>query len=280
LRVALCQVQTEPWETEQNLLRTIASLEEAAKKGAELAITPECVLHGYPKVGPDDYERVRAAAESLDGHSMTTLRATARRLQMHVIVGFAERGKGQDIYNSAALIARTGEILSVYRKVHCREFESIEHDGFFTPGDAFYTAPVQTDNGLVNLGTMICFDREIPESARSLRSLGATLIACPLATDTCDALDPAKNANNEMVTRVRACENEVYIAVINHARRFNGGSFIVGPEGEVLHQMGADAGVDVVDVPVEAVPSRFHDRAFGWMNWGFRRPAVYGKYLA
>ncbi len=41
-------------------------------------------------------------------------------------------------------------------------------------------------------------------------------------------------ADNEMVTRVRAAENEVYVAVVNHAGRFNGGSFAVGPGGEAL----------------------------------------------
>ena len=41
---------------------------------------------------------------------------------------------------------------------------------------------------------------------------------------------------NELITRCRAAENELFIAVVNHARRFNGGSFLVGPTGEVLHQ--------------------------------------------
>jgi predicted amidohydrolase len=47
LKVGMCQVLTEPWETEVNLERALAALREAAEQGAELAITPESVLHGY-----------------------------------------------------------------------------------------------------------------------------------------------------------------------------------------------------------------------------------------
>ena len=47
LRVGLCQIATVEWDVAGNLDRTAAALEEAADRGAQLAVTPECVLHGY-----------------------------------------------------------------------------------------------------------------------------------------------------------------------------------------------------------------------------------------
>ena len=47
LKTGICQVYTEPWDLENNLIRTLNAIDEAAEKGAEIAVTPECVIHGY-----------------------------------------------------------------------------------------------------------------------------------------------------------------------------------------------------------------------------------------
>lgn len=280
LRVALCQIETEAWAVEQNLARTLAALEKAKQGGAELAITPECVLHGYASgSGPQYVRHMLAVAERLDGAHVSALRAAARDLVLDLVVGFAERGTGDTIHNSAVLITRTGTLAAVYRKVHCRPFESVYYDGVFTPGDEFSVSTLEYDNRRFRLGILICFDREIPESVRCLRKLGAELVACPLACDTSNLQVPLPFMDNEVLTRARAAENEVFIAVVNHAGRFNGGSFVVGPGGETLVQLGAAPEVRVVTVPVGVVPARFHNQPLGWLGFGYRRPEVYRKYL-
>ena len=281
LRVAMCQVLTEQWAVETNLNRTLAALDEAAAQGAELAITPECLLHGYGDPKTQNYpQRMLEIAERLDGPNVTTLRQKAKVLGMDVIVRFAERGEGDNLHKAAALISADGEIVSVYRKVHCRPFESIRHEGVFVPGNEFSVTELRYDERAFEIGIMICFDREIPESVRCLRSLGAEFIACPLATDTSDMSKYIDFADNEMITRCRAAENEVFIAVVNHAGgEFGGGSFIVGPGGEKLCQMGSEGGVCVLDVPVGAVREKFHNDPLGWMGWGYRRSDVYERYL-
>ena len=281
LKVGLCQVYTEPWDLDGNLRRTIAALAEAGRLGAELAVTPECVLHGYAdQDGPDARERLLAAAEPLDGARVQQVRYVARVLGLHVLLGFAERAGPDEVLNAAVLFGPDGGILSHYRKVHLRPFEDVRHQGCFTAGEAFAVAPVRRGERCFGVGTMICFDREITESVRCLRALGAELVLCPLATETGPLAEHGNYADNEMVTRVRAFENEVFIAVVNHAGRFNGGSFVVGPRGECLCQMGAEPGVRVVEVPVGMAREAFHSDPLGWMGWGYRRPEVYGRYLS
>lgn len=64
-----------------------------------------------------------------------------------------------------------------------------------------------------------------------------------------------------------------------HIEKGQRSSFMVGPEGEVLCQMNSEAGVEVVDVPVGVIASRFHSRPYSEMGWKFRRPEVYQVYF-
>ena len=281
MRVALCQIETERWDLDGNFERTLAALQTAHEKGAELAVTPECVIHGYAEANSvDDQARLRKVAEPIDGPRLRQVRETCAKLKLHCVFGFAELGEDQQVCNSAAFIDDQGELRHVYRKVHCRPAESIEHEGLFTPGSEFHVTPVQSGDHTYQLGTMICFDREIPETTRCLRALGAELVLCPLAADT-NRLDqlPADQADNELITRARAAENEQFIVVVNHAKRFNGGSFIIGPAGEVITQMDSNPGVEVVTLPLEIIAKRFHQNPLGWLVWGYRRDDVYRKHL-
>jgi predicted amidohydrolase len=252
-----------------NLERTVDALDEAAARGAALAVTPECVLHGYAG-GCDDFaERLAEAAEPLDGPSVARLRDRAAELGLALALGFVESGEDGHFHNTLALFDAEGRLLYAYRKVHCRSFEDIAHGGPFTPGRSFHVSDLSCSAETFRVGGMICFDREVPETLRCLRSLGAELVVCPLACDTNDLSNPRDFVDNEVITRVRATENE----------RFNGGSYAVGPGGEPIHQMDEKPGVAVVDLPVGIVRSGFHSKPLGWMGWGYRRPDIYGTHL-
>ena len=284
LRLGLCQVETRPWDIEGNTSRTFRALEAAARDGAQLAITPENVLQGYPVHDtPEKQARLREIAEPPDGPRLLQTRELAAKHGMDVVIGFAERvtrGRGEPrLHNSAAYITRTGELAALYRKVHCRPFEAAWCDGLYVPGEEFAAAPCETRGTSYTIGIYICFDREIPESTRCLRAMGSQLVACPLATNTSRLDAPLSRADNEMLTRARAAENEVFIAVVNHSGSFNGGSFVVGPSGECLLQLGAEPEVRVIDLPLGAVPQHFHSNPLGWAGWAFRRPEVYDEYL-
>jgi predicted amidohydrolase len=207
------------------------------------------------------------------------VRELARRRGIDVVVGFAERAPDGRLHNTLAYVGRDGAIVFTYRKVHCRRFEWTDGEGAFTPGDGFQAVDRAWGERRFRIGAMICFDREIPETNRCLRALGAELVVCPLATDTSRLDCWHERSENESITRTRAAENEQFIVVVNHAGRFNGGSFAVGPYGEPWCQLGAEAEVRTIALPVGAVPRKFHADPWGWMGWGYRRPEVYAKYL-
>ncbi len=65
-----------------------------------------------------------------------------------------------------------------------RPYEEWKKDADLAPGEDFWVADLDTPLGPVKTGTMICYDREFPESARILMLKGAELIlvpnACPM----------------------------------------------------------------------------------------------------
>jgi predicted amidohydrolase len=284
VKIGMCQVYTEEWAVEANIGRTLVAIDLASEQGAEIAVTPECVFHGYPfddTHGKSDSfrQKLYSVAETLDGEHVRLFKDKAKVKGIHISVGFVEKGEGGQIHNTAALISPEGDFVYVYRKVHCRHFENINHWGYFSPGGDFYTADLKIKGRQYKVGTMICFDREMPESFRCIRALGAELILCPLATDTSDMTRYKNETDNEMITRVGSTSNELFIVVVNHAGRFNGGSFITGPKGELFCQMNADPGVLTCELPVGIISKEFHNEPLGWMGWGYRRPEIYKKYL-
>ena len=88
-----------------------------------------------------------------------------------VVGGFCELGEGGRLFNSAAVVDRSG-VLAVYRKLHLWNDES----SWFTPGSE--PAPVvDTVHGRIGVG--VCYDIEFPELTRGLALAGADLVALP-----------------------------------------------------------------------------------------------------
>lgn len=107
--------------------------------------------------------------------------------------------------NSVIFFDRTGREILHYSKVHTCAFDL---EKVLDCGDDYYTADLDFGRGIVKIGSMICFDREFPESARILMLKGAELIlapnACPMEINRLSAL------------RTRAYENMVAVATCNY----------------------------------------------------------------
>ena len=158
IKIGMCQVYTEEWAVEANIKRTLEAIDLAAIQGAEIAVTPECVFHGYsmdPSGGKSEAFRksLYDIAESPDGDHLQLFKNKAKDKGIHILVGFVERGEGNLIHNSAALISPDGSFVYIYRKVHCRHFENINHWGYFTPGSNFYSSELKLKEGKYNVGS-------------------------------------------------------------------------------------------------------------------------------
>ncbi|UCH34331.1 MAG: carbon-nitrogen hydrolase family protein, partial [Armatimonadota bacterium] len=198
---------------EANWAKAERMVRDAAAAGAELVCAPEGFLEGYI-VQEKGLTRAkyRSIGESVRrGPYVRKMRGLCAELRVGLCAGFAER-TGPRMYNSAALIGRRGEVIGVFRKVHDMGAEPLN-----TRGDDF---PVfDTESGPI--GIMICFDRQLPETARLLALRGAKLVLNPSAG--------MHGETNDIMMRTRAYENGVWV-IFSHPKD----CLIISPKGEIV----------------------------------------------
>ena len=274
LRVALLQLNPQGRNRDANLESGLAACREAAELGADIAVFPEMWSIGY-----DDFdshsETDRAAWVGLavrrDDAFVTAFGALAHELRMAICITYLEAWDGGP-RNAATLFDRTGNEVLHYAKVHLCTWDTPE--SACTPGGAFPVATLGTAVGPVEVGLMICFDRELPETARALMLGGAELILTPNA---CDLDDRAAGLGDVRIAqfRARAFENLLAVAMANYAApRNDGHSVAFHPDGSTVVQAGEQAGIVMADVDLERV--RAFRRAEAIRD-AARRPELYGS---
>lgn len=232
MRAAVVQLNS-TGEAARNLSAAERLVRAAAADGAELVALPE----KWNLLGPG--EQLAAAAEPLDGPSLSAARAWARELGIHLLAGsIAERAADDALskaFNTSVLIGPGGEDLAVYRKIHLFDVEaggvSYRESDHEQPGEEIVSAAVDG----VELGLTICYDLRFPELYRILAVRGARLITVPSAFTLATGRD-----HWEVLLRARAIENQVFVLAPNqvgeappHYSSY-GRSAIVDPWGVVL----------------------------------------------
>jgi N-carbamoylputrescine amidase len=264
--IALLQMNPEGSDQQANLEKADAFCRRAARMGADVALMPEMWNIGYRGFEGKSKRAVakwQAQAVARDGAWVGHFGALAKELGMAIGVAYLERWDGPP-RNSLTLIDRHGRQVLTYAKVHTCDFGTAEAS--CTPGDGFPVCELDTAAGKVQVGAMICFDREQPESARVLMLNGAELILIPNACTICT------NRRNQLQTR--AMENLVAVAMTNYAApEHNGHSVAFGPGGGLLVEAGEAEGVYFAWFDLETI----HNSREGaiWAD-AYRRPHRYG----
>ncbi len=176
---------------------------KAKDRGCDIALFPEMYSNGY-----DIYERPFAEwkndAISIDSEFVREFKSLAKELEMAIGITFLEADGGAP-KNTLVLFDRHGEQKLKYNKLHTCDFGAEKDLG---RGEDFYVTALDTAIGEVQVGAMICYDREFPESARILMLKGAELILVPNACPM--------EINRLAQLRARAYENMAAIATCNY----------------------------------------------------------------
>jgi len=221
VEIACLQSGSVTGDVEANLAALDRAAAEASAHGAELLITPEMFLTGYD-LGPDAATLVRSLAPGLPDR----VAGIARDHGLALLAGLPELD-GESCFNTALFVGPDGEVLGRHRKVHL--FTDFDRD-VFTAGDRLVST---VDFRGLRIATLICYDVEFPESVRAAALAGAHLVAVPTAQ-----MHPYEWVAEQLI-RVRAWENQVFVAYVDHVGtegRFEyvGRSSVVGPDGHVL----------------------------------------------
>lgn len=225
LKVAGIQMEPRVGRKSENLAHSVHLIERAAAQGANLVVLPELANTGY--VFASRAEALALAEPVPDGTSTEVWMEAARRFNVHIVAGIAER-EGERLYNSAVIVGPGGH-LGTYRKLHLWEHEN----QVFEPGDK--GLPV-FDTGWGRLGVLICYDGWFPETYRLLAMQDVDVVAMPtnwvpMAGQPADRQAMANtlamaNAHSNALSIVCACRIGT-----ERGQPFIGQSLIVGSQG-------------------------------------------------
>ena len=188
----------------ENMHIGITACRKAKNIGADIALFPEMWSIGYEV--SESINELQSKAISKNDTFIRSFSDLAKELQMAIGITFLEKYEPLP-RNSICLFDRFGKELYTYAKVHTCIFGDEKN---LMPGNDFYVSELDTEHGCIKIGSMICYDREFPESARILMLKGAEIIlvpnACPMEINRISQL------------RARAFENMVGIATVNYPK--------------------------------------------------------------
>ncbi len=188
--------------TDENLIIGKNACIKAKEKGADIALFPEMWSDGYDL--PQDEAELRELAINKDCDFIRGFQSLAAELRMAIGITFLELHDPKPL-NSVIFFDRTGKEILHYSKVHICAFDD---EKVLSGGENFQVGDLDVGRGTVKIGSMICFDREFPESARILMLKGAELILAPNASPM--------EINRLSALRTRAYENMIAVATCNY----------------------------------------------------------------
>ncbi|MBI4510954.1 MAG: NAD+ synthase [Deltaproteobacteria bacterium] len=135
-----------------NVEKILSSVEKAKALGADLAVTSELSLCGYPPKDLLERDRFVSAGKA-------ALEEVAQRASIHTIVGFVDhdptRTVGRRIYNAAALVGG-GKVVSIHHKALLPTYDVFDEHRHFEPALLADVVPVAVMGR--RMGLSICED--------------------------------------------------------------------------------------------------------------------------
>jgi predicted amidohydrolase len=174
LLIACAQWLPIPGDAQANLNSASYWIGQAADAGADLVVLPEMWPCGYDarSLATD----VAAAAEQVPGRRTEAIAELARRHEMWVFAGSVPERDGDQIYNTALAFNRNGHLAARHRKAHL--YGPTGEPAVFHAGEELTSF---ADAELGQVGLLVCFDGDFPESGLALASRGVELVILPSA---------------------------------------------------------------------------------------------------
>ena len=221
--IACCQLAPVLGDPAANRELTATAVADAVRREAAVVVLPELMSSGYVF---ESQAEAAGCAERADGETVGLWSEMAAKHRIVIVGGFCE-AVNDDVYNSAALVDRSG-LRSIYRKAHLWDDER----RWFSVGCA-EPPVVETEFG--RIGMVICYDLEFPEWVRLPALDGAQLLCAP--TNWPDSPRPSGERPAEIVrVQADAAVNRMFIAACDRAGdergvSWVGGSVIVDADG-------------------------------------------------
>jgi predicted amidohydrolase len=240
LKVALLQLASGS-DKLVNLNHAAIKIKEAATKGADLVVLPECFQSPY------SIDCFREYAETLGGPTQQMLSKTAKELSVYLIGGSIPELENGKIYNTSYVYDPQGKLIATHRKVHLFDINvpgkiSFQESLVLSAGSSlnYFEIPAF---GRIGLG--ICYDVRFPELAMIMaRKYGVVAMIYPGAFNMITG-----PLHWELLLRSRSLDNQIFVAGCAPARNENasyiawGHSTSVNPAGVVIGNLKGEEGI-------------------------------------
>ncbi len=181
IRVASVQFEHAAGDKQANMLKVRGFVAEAARKGVEIIVFPECCLTGYWFLRKLSREQLTGLAEPIpDGPSSRELLSLAREHDMTVGAGLVEVTPEGELFNAYVVATPDGSVRR-HRKLHCFISEHVGSGSEFTVFDTPHDCRV---------GVLTCYDNNLGENVRITALEGAEVLLAPHQTGGCKTSSP------------------------------------------------------------------------------------------
>ena len=239
MKIGFAQINPTVGDLTGNFEKIVGAYERLAKAGADLVLTPELAITGYP---PQDLVfKSRFVPQNLE----ILERLQARLGKAALLVGYVERnqGKGKPFYNAAALLHPGAAIQKTFKSL-LPTYDVFDEDRYFEPG----CNSVPLTLGAKKIGVTICEDiwteHYLPrplydvEPVRALVEQGAEIIL-NLSASPFSLNKPA--VRHEMVSALAQAHGRAifYCNAVggNDQLIFDGHSIAVNARGELIAEL-------------------------------------------
>ena len=150
MKIALLQLNLTIGDFEGNLKKILMSAEKAAAAGAQLAVTSELAITGYP---PRDYLLDQYFIKRSLGFAQELAERLQGKIQVLAGIPLENSGEGRPLFNAAALLQNRG-IVGIFKKSLLPTYDVFDEDRYFepSPGDDIL------EIGGEKIGITICED--------------------------------------------------------------------------------------------------------------------------
>lgn len=258
MKVGIIQ-QANSADHKSNISRLTDKIHLLAQQGAELIVLQE--LHNGLYFCQTEDVNTFDLGETIPGPSTEYFGALAKELNIVLVLSLFEKRTAGLYHNTAVVIERDGSIAGKYRKMHIPDDPAYYEKFYFTPGDLGFE-PIQTSVG--RLGVLVCWDQWYPEAARLMALRGAEVLIYPTAIGWESSDEKTEQTRQsdawQLVQRGHAVANGLPVITVNRVGheedpsgqtngiQFWGRSFVAGPQGELLLELGQSEEMTIVDV--------------------------------
>ncbi|XP_077546644.1 omega-amidase NIT2-like [Haemaphysalis longicornis] len=246
IRVALIQYIVKAKKSD-NLATARIKVEQAAANGAKIVCLPECF--GFPF----GVQYFSVNAEPVPGDTSAMLAETAKKHGVYLVGGSMAEVEGGKLYNTCLVYGPDGSLIAKHRKVHLFDVDipgkmTFQESASFAAGNALTTF----DTPGLKVGLGICYDLRFAPMAQIYAQRGCKLLVYPSAFSI-----PTGSMHWELLQRIRAVDNQVYVATTSPAtdRRAPvpawGHTMMVDPMGKVVASAGHEEGTVIADVDLD-----------------------------